>query len=89
MSNNQEILNQLPETEILNKKAIAEWSDHESIPKVLSISWNVKADEVRTKLSDKKFLNISVELSLLWSVFDSFGVFSPCLTEGKLNIQEL
>ena len=65
MSNNQKILNQLPETEMLNKKAIAERSDHQSILNVLGILWNVKSDEVRTKLSDKKFLNTNVELSLL------------------------
>ena len=65
MSNNQEILNQLHETEMLKKKAIAERSDYESILKVLGILWNVKTDKVRTKLSDKKKLNTNVELSLL------------------------
>ena len=67
MSNNQEILNQLlkTETEVLNKKAIAEQTDRESILKVLGILWTVKTDEVKTKLSDKKSLNTNVELSLL------------------------
>ena len=37
VSNNQNILNQLPETEILNKKAIAEQSDQESTHKALGI----------------------------------------------------
>ena len=37
MSNNQDILNQLPETNILNKKATAEQNDQESIYKALGI----------------------------------------------------
>ena len=37
VSNNQYILNQLPETEILNKKAITEQSDQESTHKALGI----------------------------------------------------
>ena len=42
--NNQDILNQLPETELLNKKAIAEQSDLESTHKALGILWNVKTE---------------------------------------------
>ena len=37
VSNNQYILNQLPETEILNKKAITEQSGQESTHKALGI----------------------------------------------------
>ena len=37
VSNNQYILNQLPQTEILNKKAITEQSDQESTHKALGI----------------------------------------------------
>ena len=37
VSNNQYILNQLPETKILNKKAITEQSDQESTHKALGI----------------------------------------------------
>ena len=49
VSTNQDILNQLPETEILNKKALAEQSDQESTHKALGILWNVKTDELRIK----------------------------------------
>ena len=52
VSNNQDILNQLPELEILNKKTIAEQSDQESTHKALGILWNVKTDELRIKFAD-------------------------------------
>ena len=90
VSNNQDILNQLPETEILNKKAIAEQSDQESTHKALGILWNVKTDELRIKFSDKTFLNTKHGLlSLLCSIFDPLGIVSPCLIEPRLIIQEL
>ena len=90
VSNNQDILNQLPETEILNNKAIAEQSDQESTHKTLGILWNVNSDELRIKFSDKTFLNTKRGLlSLLCSIFDPIGLVSPCLTEPKLIIQEL
>ena len=88
--NNQDILNQLPETEILNKKAIAEQSDQESTHKALGILWNVKTDELRIKFSDKTFLNTKrVLLSLFCSIFDPLGIVSPCLIGPNLIIQEL
>ena len=88
--NNQNILNQLPETEILNKKAIAEQSDQESTHKALGILWNVKTDELRIKFSDKTFLNTKrVLLSLFCSIFDPLGIVSPCLIGPNLIIQEL
>ena len=90
VSNNQDILNQLPETEILNKKAIAEQSDQESTHKALGILWNVKTDELRIKFSDKTFLNAKLGLlSLLCSIFDPLGIVLPCLIEPKLIIQKL
>ena len=71
MSNNEEILNQLPETEILNKKAIAEQGDQESAYKALDILWNVKTDELRLMFSNKNFLNTKRGLlSLLCSIVD-------------------
>ena len=88
--NKQDILNQLPETEILNKKAIAEQSDQESTHKALGILWNVKTDELRIKFSDKTFLNTKrVLLSLFCSIFDPLGIVSPCLIGPNLIIQEL
>ena len=90
LSNNQDILNQLPETEILKKKPIAEQSDQESTHQALGILWNVEIDELRIKLSDKTFLNTKRELlSLLCSIFDPLGIVSPCLINTKLIIQEL
>ena len=56
MPNGQNILNQLPDTEILKKKAIAEQSDQESTHKALGISWKVKTDEMRIKFLDKILL---------------------------------
>ena len=88
--NNQDILNQLPETEILNKKAIAEQSDQESTHKALGILWNVKTDELRIKFSDKTFFNTKRGLlSLFCSIFDPLGIVSPCLIGPNLIIQEL
>ena len=88
--NNQEILNQFPESEILNKKGIAEQSDQESTHKALGILRNVKTDELRIKFSDKNFLNTKLGLlNLLCSIFDPLGIVSPCLTEPKIIIQEL
>ena len=88
--NNQDILNQLPETEILNKKAIAEQSGQESTHKALGILWNVKTDELRIKFLDKTFLNTKrVLLSLFCSIFDPLGIVSPCLIGPNLIIQEL
>ena len=96
MSNNQNILNilnillQLPETEILNKKATGEKSDQGSARKALGIFWNVKIDELRIKFSDKIFLNtIRGLLNLLCSTFDPFGIVSLCLIESKFIIQDL
>ena len=90
VSNNQDILNQLPETEILNNKAIAEQSDQESTHKALGILRNVKTDELRIKFSDKNFLNTKRGLiNLLCSIFDPLGIVSPSLTEPKIIIQEL
>ena len=90
VSTNQDILNQLPETEILNKKALAEQSDQESTHKALGILWNVKTDELRIKFSDKNFLNTKCGLlSLLCSIFDPLRIVSPCLIEPKLIIREL
>ena len=87
VSNNQKILNQLPETEILDKKAIAEESDQESTHRALGILWDVKTDELRIKFLDKNFLN--TKLSLLCSIFDPLGIDSPCLNEPKLIKQDL
>ena len=88
--NNQNILNQLLETEILNEKAIAEQSDQESTHKALGILWNVKTGELRIKFLDKTFLNTKRGLlSLFCSIFNPFGIVSPCLIEPKLVIQEL
>ena len=90
MSNNKEILNQLPETEILNKKGIADQSGQESAQKALGVLWNVKTDELRIKFSDKNFLYTKRGLlSLLCSIFDPTGIVSPCLIEPKLIIQYL
>ena len=87
VSNNQDILNQLPETEILNKKVITEQSDQESTHNALGILWNLKTDKLRIKFSDKTFLNTKPELlSLLCSIFDPLGIFSPCLIKPKLII---
>ena len=44
VSNNQHILNQLPETEVLHKKAVAEQHNRVSTHKALRILWNVKTD---------------------------------------------
>ena len=44
VSNNQHILNQLPETEVLHKKAVAEQHNRVSTRKALRILWNVKTD---------------------------------------------
>ena len=89
VSNNQDILNQLPETEILNNKAIAEQSDQESTHKTLGILWNVNSDELRIKFSDKTFLNTKRGLLiLLYSIFGPLGIVSHCLMEPKLIIQE-
>ena len=72
MSNNQEILNQLPEAEILSKKTVVEQSDQESIHKGLSILWSVKSDKLRMKFLTKSFLNTnSGLLSLVSSIFPS------------------
>ena len=49
MSNNQNALNQLSETEILTKKAVAEQSDQQSTHTALGILWNEKTDELRIK----------------------------------------
>ena len=88
--NNQDILNQFPESEILNKKAIAEQSDQESTHKALGILWNVKTDELRIKFSDKTFFNTKRGLlSLFCSIFDPLGIVSPCLIGPNLIIQEL
>ena len=88
--NNQDILNQFPESEILSKKAIAEQSDQESTHKALGILRNVKTDELRIKFSDKNFLNTKRGLiNLLCSIFDPLGIVSPSLTEPKIIIQEL
>ena len=90
VSNNLDILNQLPETEILNKKAIAQQSDQKSTHKALCISWKVKYNELRIKFSDNTFLNTKRGLlSLFCSIFNSLGIVSPCLIEPKLIIQEL
>ena len=76
VSNNQDILNRLPETEILNKKVITEQSDQESTHNALGILWNVKTDKLRIKFSEKTFLNTKRELlSLLCSIFDPLGTF--------------
>ena len=90
VSTNQDILNQLPETEILNKKALAEQSDQESTHTALGILWNVKTDELGIKFSDKTFLNTKCGLlSLVCFIFDPLRIVSPCLIEPKLIMQEL
>ena len=92
VSNNQEILEQLPKNELKFKEKLEQLSDENKFQKVLGLLWNLTSDTLKIpstiKINNVKFTKRSL-LSIICSIFDPLGFVAPCLIEPKLIIQEL
>ena len=92
VSNNQEILEQLPKNELKFNKKLEQLSDENKFQKILGLLWNLTLDTLKIpstiKINNAKFTKRSL-LSIICSIFDPLGFVAPCLIEPKLIIQEL
>lgn len=92
ISNNQNILDELPKTELKFKERLEMLSDENNFQKILGLIWNLTSDTLKLsnsiRVTNVKYTKRGL-LSVICSIFDPLGFVAPCLVEPKLIIQEL
>ena len=87
VSNNQEILEQLPKNELKFKEKLEQLSDENKFQKVLGLLWNLTSDTLKIpstiKINNVKFTKRSL-LSIICSIFDPLGFVAP--VTSNLNL---
>ena len=78
-SNNEYLLNKIPESEkVSTNKA-----------RILGINWDIKCDNLRFHEINKSFIPTKRGvLSVLCSIYDLLGFIAPCILDTKLIAQE-
>ena len=77
-SNTQDIIDQLPSSEIINQTSISQQNLEDSYRKILWILWNIQTDVLKLRSIDNVYPNIKRGiLSLVLSLFDPIGIVVP------------
>ena len=90
ISNNQDIIDQCPSSEIINQTIISPQNVEDSYRKILGISQNIQTDVLKLRSIGNVYPNTKRGiLSFLFSLFDPLGIAVPVLLEPKLIVQDL
>lgn len=81
MSNNQEVLSEIPLDDRANRKNM----------KVLGLTWYIKEDclALNSQIRDERILSKRTVLRQIASIYDPLGLYSPITLRGKLFLQSL
>ena len=89
-SNNQDIIEQLPSSEIINQTSISQQNVEDSYRKILGILWNIQTDVLKLCSIDYAYPNTKRGiLSLLCTLFDPLEIAVPVLLEPKITVKDL
>ena len=88
-SNSQDIIDQLPSSEIINHTSICQQNVEDSYRKILEILRNVQTDVLKLRSIDNVYPNTKRGmLNLPCSLFDPLGILISVLLEPKLIVQD-